>query len=168
MSSPGCAQGPDGKLLDASEITWYFDADDDEPLQSLQSQSKLPVSSTPQPAGLSGHRRSGRVTHPSVRACDPNNTVNTTTAHKRLRSNDDAPSRVTKRPIPALSSDASIQLTTSFVELSAEIGGDVEKTTADGEQTGTDADHGADTTEPEDLDDYATTKRMGDADHQVC
>src|SRR5436190_24225294 len=32
MSSPSCAPGPDGQLLDASKIEWFKDPDDDFPI----------------------------------------------------------------------------------------------------------------------------------------
>jgi len=47
MSSDNCAVGPDGKLLDKSEIDWVHDPDDDTPIApattSLMDQCQLSV-----------------------------------------------------------------------------------------------------------------------------
>ena len=32
MASDNCAVGPDGKLLDASQMVWFHDLDDHEPM----------------------------------------------------------------------------------------------------------------------------------------
>ena len=39
MSSDNCAVGPDGKLLDKSEITWVHDPDDDKPMPPVTTSS---------------------------------------------------------------------------------------------------------------------------------
>ena len=47
MASDNCTIGSDGKLLDASHIVWYNDADDDEPMvpamTSLTAQHQVSV-----------------------------------------------------------------------------------------------------------------------------
>jgi len=35
MSSDNCAVGPDGELLDKSEIPWVYDPDDDRPMPPM-------------------------------------------------------------------------------------------------------------------------------------
>ena len=47
MSSDNCAVGPNGELLDESEITWVYDPDDNRPMPpamtSLTDQHQLSV-----------------------------------------------------------------------------------------------------------------------------
>ena len=84
MASDNCALGTDGKLLDASEIIWFNDPDDDEPMASTATSStnQRQVATTldsfitaVQPAA----RRSTRAPRPSTKAIDPDNIMN----HKR-------------------------------------------------------------------------------------
>ncbi len=70
-TSDQCALGPDGGLLDASEIHWVHDPDDPMPIA---------------PAVMAaGSRRSTRVSQPSKRVLDPNNAKHSTVMPKRLR-----------------------------------------------------------------------------------
>ena len=47
----GSARGPNGQLLDESQIAWYFDADDNDPIPaSTMTSSNLASSSRPQRA----------------------------------------------------------------------------------------------------------------------
>ena len=57
MASQLCALAVDGALLDAAQIQWYNDPDDDNPLQA--------------PAHPA--RRSARVPRPAPKLVDPNN-----------------------------------------------------------------------------------------------
>jgi hypothetical protein len=41
-STTNCALGADGELLDASEICWYNDADDDKPMSAVPTQTTRP------------------------------------------------------------------------------------------------------------------------------
>ncbi|KAG1784952.1 uncharacterized protein HD556DRAFT_1314683 [Suillus plorans] len=69
MSNNQSAVGADGALLDAGDITWFHDADDDTP---------LPTSRTPLPPPaimIAGSRRSARVPRPASKLIDPNNAV---------------------------------------------------------------------------------------------
>ncbi|KAG1842421.1 hypothetical protein F4604DRAFT_1689916 [Suillus subluteus] len=69
MSNNQSAVGADGALLDASNITWFHDADDDTPLPT----SHMPLLS---PAiMIAGSHRSARVPRPASKLIDPNNTV---------------------------------------------------------------------------------------------
>lgn len=64
------AVGADGTLLDAKDITWFHDADDDTPLPSA---SRTPFQS---PAVIvAGSRRSVRVPRPASKLTNPNNVV---------------------------------------------------------------------------------------------
>ena len=88
-TSDQCALGPDGRLLDASEIVWVHDPDDpisNEPIREADRrdvEDNLPSSSStihrffrggPSPATMvAGSRRSKRVPHPSKRILDPDN-----------------------------------------------------------------------------------------------
>ncbi|KAG1792926.1 ribonuclease H-like domain-containing protein [Suillus plorans] len=59
----------DGALLDAGDITWFHDADDD----TLLPTSRMPL---PPPAiMIAGSRRSARVPRPASKLIDPNNAV---------------------------------------------------------------------------------------------
>ena len=95
MASNGCAVGSDGKLLDASKIVWFHDADDDRPMaltttsSTVQPQPRLTtttldsfVTTAPPPA-----RRSTHATRPSTKAIDPDNVM----ATKRKSTNDPSP-----------------------------------------------------------------------------
>jgi hypothetical protein len=88
-TSDQCALGPDGKLLDASDIVWVNDPDDppisNEPIQEVDRdfEDNLPSSSStihrffrggpPLATMLAGSRRSKRVPHPSKHILDPDN-----------------------------------------------------------------------------------------------
>lgn len=91
MASNGCAVGPDSKLLDASKIVWFHDADDDRPMAPATTSSTV----QPQP-GLSATtldsfvtkgpppaRRSTHAARPSTKVIDPDNAM----ATKRKSSN---------------------------------------------------------------------------------
>ena len=84
MSSLGCAQDSDGKLLDAAQIDWYHDPNDKEPIApalsstSVQQQPSVTTLDTffvqVPPAGMvAGSRRSNRTTRPSLKTTDPDN-----------------------------------------------------------------------------------------------
>ena len=87
MASDNCALGTDGKLLDASQIRWFNDPDDDEPMASVStfSTTQHPMAQVAttldsfitavQPAA----RRSTRAPRLSTKAIDPDNIMN----HKR-------------------------------------------------------------------------------------
>jgi hypothetical protein len=80
MASDNCAVGPDGKLLDTSQMVWFHDPDDHEPMTPATTSSiaQCQVSTTTTldsfvtkvpPAA----RRSTRAPRPSTKAIDPNN-----------------------------------------------------------------------------------------------
>jgi hypothetical protein len=85
----GCAVGPDGNLLDASQIIWFNDGDDVTPISgpSLLKASPLPrpASRSPSPI-IAGSRRPRRVVRPSAKARDPDNLESCTILAKRKRS----------------------------------------------------------------------------------
>jgi hypothetical protein len=163
MASNGCALGSDGKLLDASEIIWHYDTDNDEPMASVTTSS----TGQPQP-GLSATtldsfmHQSGCAAYPSTKLIDPDNTM----AIKRK------------------TSDASnLNLSHWLCQASPEHGKDkvidpdiTEPDTSPATEPGEDK---ADTIEPDytdmeedisvNLDDaYEKTKALRDADHKVC
>jgi len=152
MAPNGCAVGPDGKLLDPSQIVWYNDADDDEPMaqattpSTVQPQPQLSattldsfVTKVPPPA-----RRSTRAARPSTKAIDPDNTM----AIKRKSSN--APS-----PNP------SCRLRQASPEHNEDEASEPDATVPDPPNTEED-----DPVDPGDV--YEVTKALGDADRQVC
>jgi hypothetical protein len=81
MASDNCAVGPDGKLLDASQIVWFNDPDDDEPMApattSSMAQRQHQVSMTMLDSFVTkappAARRSTRAPRPSTKAIDPDN-----------------------------------------------------------------------------------------------
>ncbi|KAF8868531.1 hypothetical protein BD779DRAFT_1415765, partial [Infundibulicybe gibba] len=84
----GCAVGPDGKLLDASEIQFFNDADDITPISgpaTVPTPSTIPgvhpfFTRGSSPARLvAGIRRTARIPRPSAKATDPNNMESVTT-----------------------------------------------------------------------------------------
>jgi hypothetical protein len=94
MVAPGdqCAVAADGSLLDASEIVFYNDADDDTPLPNSNSgmtSTRLRpfLQGGPAPSKIvAGSRRSTRVPRPSARITDPNNLETLTSTVTRKRS----------------------------------------------------------------------------------
>jgi hypothetical protein len=81
MANSGPAANPDRSLKDASEIQWYNDTDDTEPMHppaappSLQRVATLDsfVKKTPPAQFIAGSRRSSRTTRPSTKVTDPDN-----------------------------------------------------------------------------------------------
>ncbi|KAI0038376.1 hypothetical protein FA95DRAFT_1613436, partial [Auriscalpium vulgare] len=110
--SDQCAVGPDGRLLDASEITFYNDPDDENPLPASITSSMTPSSAPavnafdiltcktaaqhPAAPKVAGARRSGRVSRPSGRVRNPDNAASTSVLQKR-RSLTRSPSPPPKR-----------------------------------------------------------------------
>ncbi|KAF8140604.1 hypothetical protein EV363DRAFT_1502486 [Boletus edulis] len=74
MSHTGCAVGPDGQLLAASQIQFFHDVNDDVPLPPVASTSvsglKLRI---PRATKIAGCRRPDRIPKPSQRLIDPDN-----------------------------------------------------------------------------------------------
>lgn len=172
MSDLGCALDKDGELMDASNITFYNDPDDDTPISgppgstTTSTRNMHPFfSGAHSPAVVvAGSRRSARVPRPSTRVMDPDNAeANTSTAvtAKRLqkRKVDDAPSgrHVARRMIAESDSD--------LEEGNTNDNGDAVRE----DYTSDDAGDG----DPTDVDEddvevaYASTKAMGDADREV-
>ena len=100
----GCAEDQDGCLLDATEIVWYNDADDDIPIAPSSSGATKGSSCQPSAATattldkyfassptkkIAGSRRSTHVMRPSTKATDPNNVM----THKRKISHSEQPER---------------------------------------------------------------------------
>jgi hypothetical protein len=167
-TSDQCALGPDGKLLDASEIVWVNDPDDLMPVASIQQAvvdaTALPPKSSgthpffrgPPPAVMvAGSRRSGRVSRPSKRALDPDN-IERPNVSKRPR-----PSHQKNVVDSELDSDEHDQ---DCIDNDNDADGGIE--------TEVDSDHDSEVVNT-DLDSeaveeaYASTKAMGDADREV-
>jgi len=89
MASDNCTVGPDGKLLDASQIVWYKDPDDDEPmaLAATSSTAQCQISTFTLDSfvtkGPPATHHSTRAPCPSTKAIDPDNVM----ALKRKPSN---------------------------------------------------------------------------------
>ena len=89
MASDNCAVGPDGKLLNASQIIWYKDPDDDEPMalaatsSTAQCQISTFILDSFITKGPPATHHSTRAPCPSTKAIDPDNVM----ALKRKPSN---------------------------------------------------------------------------------
>ena len=148
-----CAVGPDGKLLDASEIVWFNDPDDDAPLSTPKGLGNR----SPSPK-IAGSRRPQRAVRPSAKASDPNNAESTKAPKRKPEDAQDA-RRVSRKVVKA---DARPGGGEEHADAPAPLSAKGDKANSD---------HGADThPEPDDTDAnaaYLATKSMGDADRQV-
>jgi hypothetical protein len=175
MAAPSdqCAVAVDGSLLDASEIVFYNDPDDDTPLPNSNSATTSThlhpfFQGSPAPSKIvAGSRRSARVTRPSARITDPNNLEASVT---RKRS-----ATVTTSAEGSLRAAHRAKLTGSDDESehdnesdNAEVDtGDDDDDVGTGDAT-TEEEGVGDSTDVERAEEaYHTTKAMGDADRQV-
>jgi hypothetical protein len=146
MAPGGCAVGPDGKLLDASEIDWFRDRDDVEPMvpanTSSTVQTSLDAFLTEAPAPSA--RRSNRVPQPSAKAIDPNNAM--ATKRKLSGAQTPNPSRRLRQASPEHE--------------------DNRPTEPDATEPG--SSDGADTEEDVLVDSDKETEALEDTDHKVC
>jgi len=151
MASEGCAVGPDGELCDASEIEFFNDPNNDQPIALATTSSTVQpslnsfVTKLPPPA-----RRSNRVPHPSTKAIDPDNAM--ATKHKTSDAPNPNPSRRLRQASPEHKEDRASEPDTTEPNQS----------------------HYADSTNTEEDDPidpgkaYEEVKALGDADRQVC
>ena len=73
MANPDqCALAADGSLLDAADITFYNDPDDDAPIPKLTASSST-LHLIFQAKNIAGSHCSVRITHPSAWITDPDN-----------------------------------------------------------------------------------------------
>jgi hypothetical protein len=169
-TSDQCALGPDGKLLDASEIVWVNDPDDPMPIAPIQQAgvdtTALPPKSSvthpffrgdpPPVVMIAGSRRSARVPQPSKRALDPDNV--------------ERPD-VSKRSRPRASRQKNVVESDSDEHDEDCVGDDNRNGSTDTEPEGgieTDIDSEVADIDLESIEEaYATTKAMGDADREV-
>jgi hypothetical protein len=155
--SDQCAVGPDGNLLDASEIAWQHDPDDPTPLMAPSSSPKTPTlqwhpffrGGAAPTLEVAGSRCSVRVPKPSKRVSDANNAESASkpkrrrVLQKKIVSSE--PEDVNSEP-----EDVSEGEHVSDREENA-VAGDVEiLDNADAEKA------------------YLATKSMGDRDREVC
>ena len=179
MATPSdqCAVAADGRLLDASEIIFYNDPDDDTPLPSLNSDTTSTHPSLhpffqggPAPSEMAaGSRRSLCVSRPSARITDPNNmeASGSTAICKRSATvtiSAEGSQHAARRPKLTSSDDESEQdngldSAEVGVEDDSDEAGDA-TTEEEGVDNSTDIEHAEEA--------YHTTKAMGDADRQVC
>jgi hypothetical protein len=147
MSSDNCAIGHDGKLLDASEIEWFDDPDDDKPMASAttsstaqRQRSTMTLDSFVTKGPLAA-RRSNRTVRPSTKLVDPNNAMGL----KRKRSNTSLanPSRRLRQAPSEHEEDHTTEPDSTDTE--AEVDDPVDPDAA-----------------------YEETKALGDADRAVC
>jgi hypothetical protein len=163
----GCAVGPDGTLLNASQIIWFDDSDDVVPIlgPSLLKPSPLPrpASRSPSPI-IAGSRHPHRVLRPSAKARDPDNLESCSILAKRKPS--------TKQPVQHKVADSNgdsdkentdpddlVQTARSEYTCSK----DVAKEDANKDDVTTEIDDDSD----QGNGGYLSTKKMGDEDCQV-
>jgi hypothetical protein len=148
MASDNCAVGSDGNLLDASQIPWFNDPDDDQPIAPTSSSAQRQASASRTVTTLDSFvtkvppamRRSTRAPRSSTKAIDPDNIM----ALKRKSSNTGAgkPSCRPRHASPDHEEDEATE---------------PDPTDADGEDD-----------DPVDADAaYEETKALGDADREV-
>jgi hypothetical protein len=162
MTSQGCAIGSDGELLDASQIDWYNDVDDNKPMTPSANATTAQNSSATldsfvtkaMPAKVvAGSRRSARTVRPSVKATDPNNAA--MTLKRKLSA---APSAKSSRHVRVVISDSEEEKATEPDDTTFEASTNPADD-SDGNDTEPDVANGDDV--------YAETKAMGDADREV-
>lgn len=146
-----CAVGPDGNLLDASEIVWFNDPDDETPLSTAKGLGNR----SPSPK-IAGSRRPQRAVRPSAKASDPNN-AESTKAPKRKPDDAQDARRVSRKVVKP---DARPSSGEEHADAPAAVSPEGDMATSE---------HGTDT-EPDEADAnaaYLATKTMGDTDRQV-
>jgi hypothetical protein len=173
MASRGCAQAPDGKLLDASEIQWYNDMDSDKPIPPFTQPGTNSGSSLHRHSSVStidhffallpqtsGSRQSACVPQPSIRSTDPNNAMIPDPAPLKRKGSSglgaEAPSHRARKVIVDSSDDKPNETTKPNLS-DPEPGVDVD---------GSGQDSGAEDAE-EATAAYQYTKSLGDADREV-
>ena len=169
MASRGCAEGSDGELLEASEITWYHDPDDTEPIPPTpasaisSSPSQLSASTldafftnVPSAQKVAGSRRSTRIPRPSVRVTDPENAmVRVGSSRKRSASAGPPPRRRICKFVPESDEEE------PTMDDGTENEDDDVNEVPDGGIEGNNSQDADEETE------YAYTKSLGDADHEA-
>jgi len=163
MANPDqCALAADGSYLDAADITFYDDPDDDAPIPKLTASS-----STHHPIFQAKNRRSIRNTRPSARITDPDNAEALVNTRKRSAT-------VTASAVEASRTARRAKLTSSESD-----GGESERDEPERVETssGVEDDIVMDDVSTEEDDEgelaqdalgYCATKTMGDTDRQVC
>ena len=150
MASDNCAVGSDGNLLDASQIVWFRDPDNDQPIAPTSSSAQRQASASrtvtttldsfvtkvPPPA-----RRSTRAPRPSTKAIDPDNIM-----ALKCKSSNTGAGKPSSRP--------------RYVSPDHEEDEATERDPTDGEESEDD-----DAVDPDAA--YQETKALGDADHEV-
>jgi len=158
----GCAVSSDGTLLDASEITWYNDADDETPLNAPPSPVPGPStihpffqrSSKPPATKVAGARRSNRATRPSARVTDPNNAEASIRSGKKRMRSPSVPSRRISRQV-------TISDTAEVADISSAASSEFEQIATD------DDDVDDDGSIPPVSMAFIRSQDMADADHEV-
>ena len=142
-TSDQCALGPDGKLLDASEIVWVNNPDDPTSLEPIQPATMV-----------AGSCWSKRVSHPSKRILDPDNF--------------ECPN-VSKQPCPSHQKNT-VELDSDENDNNCvdDSNGDGAATNVEDAVINMDVDSEVVDTDFEAVEEaYVATKAMGDTDHEV-
>jgi len=158
-NSDQSALAADGTLLDASQIVFYNDPDDDIPLPTGSNNSEsdlVPVVSS---------RRSGRVTRSSARALDPNNLEASVTRKRSATmtvSKDDSV-RAARRAKVSMGDEVEDEQDRDDLD-DEEVDEEVQESMGD-EEAETPGSISTDNEEAEEA--YTATKAMGDSDRRV-
>jgi hypothetical protein len=161
----GCAQNPDGSLRDASEIEFFNDVDDENPIAGPGSSTLpplAPIFTRAKPVGkVAGARRpsprrSSRTSHPSSRLIDPNNAETSKTGVKRRLESAPGP-----RPRKAPRVDEPGPADSSDTESDTAFDAPATDPATEGETDG-DVEEKQDSIDAEE---YESIKAMADADH---
>jgi hypothetical protein len=155
-STDQCAVAEDGGLLDASQINFYHDPDDDQPLPKSVSTTLVATS-----------RRSGRATRPSARITDPNNLENFVSRKRSatVTTSVEGSARALRRAKLTIGVDEA----EDGSEEEDESGDDEVDTENDGvvDMITDEGDEGDRADSEHTEEDYLATKAMGDTDRQV-
>src|SRR6266478_2564532 len=172
-----CARAAGGGLLDASDIVFYNDVDDDTPLPNSKTTSTPlhPFFQGPGNVGA-GSRRSARVTRPSARITDPDNIAAPATTQKQpatATAPAEASLHVARRAKVINSNEGTWERHHDSDNATVDLGDDNDIPMADASTEGgdatTEAEDGGDHTDVEIVEEaYLHTKAMGNADRQVC
>jgi hypothetical protein len=180
MAPRGCAEGADNMLLDASEITWYNDADDDDPIPPSSARATAGSSNPPsrEPSAtmlnrfftaipatqkIAGSRRSARVPRPSTKAVDPDNAM----ALKRKGSPDTSVALPRRRARPLASESDDEQATEHEDAELANISDAADTDYCCDDNVSDTGNHGRDNDNGDIKAEYQQTKSLGDADREV-
>jgi hypothetical protein len=181
LSMSGCAIGNDGQLLDASEIQFFNDVDDTEPISGPSASvttSIHPFFGAPSNSRVTktaGSRRTTRISRPSTKVCDPDNAevpTARTLPMKRMSTTVTTGRRVSRKVLPDTDVESDDNISDHIANATIPASDEDEMSTEHRQDT--EPEHpplldAGDSDEEDNVDAaYAQTKGLGDADRLVC